>query len=461
MKGRRLQMVRALDLFAVLAPALALAAADDAPASRSFGPPPGTRSDYAFETDPAGGERTITIFRLPGSGDGEAIVLAPPFTPLFFRKPGAGLPLPDDPLIASPLFGMIDARGLSPGAAWEEETVLPDMFPPKSVKVRHWTGEVEGSPATIRVRSRLAAPQEMGLLGRKLVLKAWERELILDRVDLRPLEVLTAMEIELAGWGGEEAGVPKNGSSSFKETAHRPLTKEECEALATEVALMKRVLAAISARRSGGGGALSLFLGKPKGPPPDPLAILEEYEKAHPKGLLAAAVEPLRAQARAAIEAGEAVRAAEEGRAKLIGSVAPDFTLEDLQGKKVSLSDLRGKTILLAFWGYGSKPCRTEAPYLSQWQEKFAGDGLVVLAVNAYDESRAVVEKFVKEKELKQRVVLMGGTVAREKYFVDAFPTSFLLDREGKIVDRDVGFSPTVKEKKIQGLLAKDAGSRK
>ena len=139
----------------------------------------------------------------------------------------------------------------------------------------------------------------------------------------------------------------------MKETGHRRLTKEECTALGAEADSMKRILAAISARRSGGGGVLSLFLGKPKAAPPDPLAILEEYEMAYPKGLLAAAVEPLRAQARMAMEAGEAVRAAEERHAKLIGSPAPDFTLEDLEGKKVSLSDFRGKTVLLAFWGYG------------------------------------------------------------------------------------------------------------
>ena len=58
----------------------------------------------------------------------------------------------------------------------------------------------------------------------------------------------------------------------------------------------------------------------------------------------------------------------------------------------------------------------------------------------------------------------MGSKVAREVYFVEWFPTTFLIDMEGKIVDREVGFSPGMalaKEKKIQGLLAKDAGSRK
>jgi hypothetical protein len=207
---------------------------------------------------------------------------------------------------------------------------------------------VEGSPAAIRVRSRLVAPEELGLLGNKVVLKTWERDLVLDRADLRPLEVTIKTEVESVGQGGKY-----KGSRYLKEKAHRALTQEECTALGAEADSMKRILAAIAARRSGGGGVLSLLLGKPKSAPPDPLAILEEYEKAHPEGLLAAAVEPLRARARAAIEAGEAARAAEERRAKLIGSPAPDFTLEDLEGKKVSLSDLRGKTVLLAFWGYG------------------------------------------------------------------------------------------------------------
>jgi hypothetical protein len=70
------------------------------------------------------------------------------------------------------------------------------------------------------------------------------------------------------------------------------------------------------------------------------------------------------------------------------------------------------------------------------------------------------VEKYVKEKGLKQKVVLMGGAVAREKYFVNGFPTSFLIDREGKIIDRDVGFGPGMapaREKKIKDLLARSA----
>ena len=79
--------------------------------------------------------------------------------------------------------------------------------------------------------------------------------------------------------------------------------------------------------------------------------------------------------------------------------------------------------------------------------------------MNGYDESKEVVEKFVQEKKLKQKIVLMGGKVARELYFVEGFPTTFLIDTEGKIVDREVDFRPAMasaREKKIQDLLTKD-----
>jgi hypothetical protein len=320
---------------------------EESPGSKSFGPPPGTRTEY--EIDPgSGAARTITVFCLPGPGGGEAIVLDPTTVPLDFFKLGTN----DLLLRTHPLFGTIDARGISPGAAWEGDETVPVGFAPKVVKVKHSTELVEGSPAAIGIRSRLAAPEELGGLGYRFVLRTWERDLVLDRADLRPLEVVLKTEIESYQPGAREAERAEKESKSFKETAHRPLTREECAALESEAALLKRVLAAMASRRSGG-GVLSLFLGKPKSAPPDPLAVLDEYEKAHREGLLAAAVRPLRTLAREAIDAGAAERAAEEKRAKLIGSPAPDFTLEDLEGKKVSLSDFRGKTVLLSFWGYG------------------------------------------------------------------------------------------------------------
>jgi len=82
----------------------------------------------------------------------------------------------------------------------------------------------------------------------------------------------------------------------------------------------------------------------------------------------------------------------------------------------------------------------------------------VVIAVNGYDESKEVVERFVREKNLKQRVLLRGGKVARDAYGVRAYPTCFFIDREGKVVEREVGFAPDMArsmEGKIERLLGK------
>ena len=76
--------------------------------------------------------------------------------------------------------------------------------------------------------------------------------------------------------------------------------------------------------------------------------------------------------------------------------------------------------------------------------------------MNGWDEPKEVIEKFVKEKGLAQRVLLQGGSVAREKYAVNAYPTSFLIDRTGKVVDREEGFGPSMAsplEERIRGLL--------
>jgi hypothetical protein len=89
---------------------------------------------------------------------------------------------------------------------------------------------------------------------------------------------------------------------------------------------------------------------------------------------------------------------------------------------------------------------------------------LVVLAVNGYDEPREVVEKFVREKSLKQKVLLMGGAVAAKGYGVRAYPTTFLIDREGKVVNREEGFGPSMekpKEAQIRALLSKPSNPAK
>ncbi len=99
---------------------------------------------------------------------------------------------------------------------------------------------------------------------------------------------------------------------------------------------------------------------------------------------------------------------------------------------------------------------KSSAPYLSKWQEQYEDDGLVVLAVNGYDEPKEVVRKFAKEKNLKQKFLVMGGEVAREKYGVRAYPTSYFIDRSGVIADQHESFDPSwvpAQEAIVQELL--------
>lgn len=84
----------------------------------------------------------------------------------------------------------------------------------------------------------------------------------------------------------------------------------------------------------------------------------------------------------------------------------------------------------------------------------------MVLAVNGYNETQPVVEKFVREKGLKQKVLLMGNDMGVREYGVTAFPTSFLIDPQGKVIERFLGFGGAKTEEKVRDLLARQATER-
>ena len=77
-----------------------------------------------------------------------------------------------------------------------------------------------------------------------------------------------------------------------------------------------------------------------------------------------------------------------------VGNLAPDFQLDNLDGKPVALSDLKGKPVLLNFWATWCPPCRDEMPYIQEIYDEWSDEGLVVLAIN-YGESASRVKEFV------------------------------------------------------------------
>jgi cytochrome c biogenesis protein CcmG/thiol:disulfide interchange protein DsbE len=120
---------------------------------------------------------------------------------------------------------------------------------------------------------------------------------------------------------------------------------------------------------------------------------------------------------------------------------APDFSLKDSDGKVVHLSDYRGKVVLLDFWATWCGPCKVEIPWFVEFQRKNQEKGLVVLGVSMDDEGWEVVKPFVKEMRVNYRVVIGNDQTALLYGGVDALPTTFLIDRAGKIAAVHVGLA--------------------
>ena len=120
------------------------------------------------------------------------------------------------------------------------------------------------------------------------------------------------------------------------------------------------------------------------------------------------------------------------------GRYAPDFALTDLNGETVRLSDWRGQVVLLNFWASWCVPCRQEMPLLQATHEAYAGDGLVVLAVNMGEERRRV-EGFAADLAVTFPVLADEETTVGTLYRVRGAPTTYFIDREGVIRQRCVG----------------------
>ncbi len=116
------------------------------------------------------------------------------------------------------------------------------------------------------------------------------------------------------------------------------------------------------------------------------------------------------------------------------GFVAPDFTLETLDGEAITLSDLRGKGVVINFWAGWCLPCRTEMPALERTWNALGDDGLVILAVNL-QESPNRVGAFVEQFGLTFPILLDRDGSVFEQYQVQLYPTTFFINREGVIQD--------------------------
>ena len=152
-------------------------------------------------------------------------------------------------------------------------------------------------------------------------------------------------------------------------------------------------------------------------------------DKVEREGKAAAAAE------QPADEAAEAAAATLAGE----GAEAPDFTVEMIDGSKVTLSELRGKVVLLNFWATWCPPCREELSHVQQVIDRFAGEEFVFLPISRGEE-RAAVEAFRAKTGYAFPMGLDTDETIYKRYATRFIPRNFLIDRTGRVVKATVGY---------------------
>jgi peroxiredoxin len=133
---------------------------------------------------------------------------------------------------------------------------------------------------------------------------------------------------------------------------------------------------------------------------------------------------------------------------------APEWKLSDLDGKLVKFSDFRGHVLILDFWATWCMPCRIEIPHFVELQNQYGDKGLRVIGVSLDAQGPEFVKKFAKRLDVNYPIVMGNEEVAEAYGGIDAIPTTFVIDRQGRIVSRHMGCDDKAAfEKEIQSLL--------
>ena len=111
---------------------------------------------------------------------------------------------------------------------------------------------------------------------------------------------------------------------------------------------------------------------------------------------------------------------------------APDFALEDANGREVKLSSLKGKVILVNFWATWCEGCQVEIPWLVEFQKKYQASGFVVIGVSMDDDGWKSVKPWLKEKKVNYPIVIGSDELGRQ-YGLEGMPLTALIDRDGKL----------------------------
>ena len=135
---------------------------------------------------------------------------------------------------------------------------------------------------------------------------------------------------------------------------------------------------------------------------------------------------------------------------------APALSAQTVDGKTVSLTDFKGKIVLVDFWATWCDPCKEEIPLLVKMQEKLKDKGFVILGVSMDEEGVAAVKHFTAKHPITYPVILNNGERAPKGWIVPGLPTAYLIGRDGTVRKRWFGEKdPQELEEAVNAALAK------
>ncbi len=155
----------------------------------------------------------------------------------------------------------------------------------------------------------------------------------------------------------------------------------------------------------------------------------------------------------AVYEAGQHRSTAKGGHPGALDSPAATFSLQDLDGKPLSLASYRGKVVLLNFWATWCTPCRGEIPQFIDYQSKYGPQGLQLIGISMDDDAKPVHD-FYQQFKMNYPVAIGSATLAESYGGVLGLPVTFLIGRDGRIAAKYVGAAEMpVLQQKIESLL--------
>ncbi len=136
--------------------------------------------------------------------------------------------------------------------------------------------------------------------------------------------------------------------------------------------------------------------------------------------------------------------------------MAPDFELNDVSGKPVRLSELRGSVVLLNFWATWCAPCGLEIPWFIEFQGNYRSRGFGVLGVSLDEDGWTAIQPYIEQRKVNYRVVAGNDEIA-QMYKAESLPMTFIVDRSGRIASTHVGLcSKNEYQSVIQTVLTEE-----